>query len=115
MNSTSLCSLAGRYDNTIPPRFLAPIDSLKIPTQDPQPWSAGQVQLLNLLEAEDINLMRIVWLRLVQARHEVELLRVNEWWIWNNEQKTSANLFNQMKNTNYVIVYTVKSFILEKK
>ena len=26
-----LCSLAGRYDNPIPPRFLAPIDSLKIP------------------------------------------------------------------------------------
>ncbi len=24
-------SLAGRYDNPIPPRFLAPIDSLKIP------------------------------------------------------------------------------------
>ncbi len=26
-----LCSLAGRYDNPIPTRFLAPIDSLKIP------------------------------------------------------------------------------------
>jgi hypothetical protein len=33
MNSASLCSLAGRYDNPIPPRFLAPIDSLKIPAQ----------------------------------------------------------------------------------
>jgi hypothetical protein len=31
MNSASLCSLAGRYDNPFPPRFLAPIDSLKIP------------------------------------------------------------------------------------
>ncbi len=31
MNSASLCSLAGRYDNPIPPRFLAPKDSLKIP------------------------------------------------------------------------------------
>ncbi len=31
MNSASLCSLAGWYDNPIPPRFLAPIDSLKIP------------------------------------------------------------------------------------
>ncbi len=30
MNSASLCSLAGRYDNPIPPRFLAPIDFLKI-------------------------------------------------------------------------------------
>jgi hypothetical protein len=31
LNSASLCSLAGRYDNPIPPRFLAPIDILKIP------------------------------------------------------------------------------------
>jgi hypothetical protein len=31
MNSATLCSLAGRYDNPIPPRFLAPIDFLKIP------------------------------------------------------------------------------------
>ncbi len=33
MNSASLCSLAGRYDNPIPTRFLAPIDCLKIPAQ----------------------------------------------------------------------------------
>ncbi len=31
MNSASLCSLAGRYDNPVPPRFLAPIDFLKSP------------------------------------------------------------------------------------
>jgi hypothetical protein len=31
MNSAILCSLAGRYDNPIPPRFLAPIEFLKIP------------------------------------------------------------------------------------
>jgi hypothetical protein len=31
MNSASLCSPAGRYDKPIPPRFLALIDSLKIP------------------------------------------------------------------------------------
>ena len=31
MNSASLCSLVGRYDNPIPTRFLAPIDCLKIP------------------------------------------------------------------------------------
>jgi hypothetical protein len=29
MNSATLCSLAGRYDNPIPPWFLAPIDSLQ--------------------------------------------------------------------------------------
>jgi hypothetical protein len=30
----SQCSLAGRYDNPIPSRFLAPIDCLKIPAQE---------------------------------------------------------------------------------
>ena len=30
INSASLCSLAGRYDNTIPTRFLAPTDCLKV-------------------------------------------------------------------------------------
>ncbi len=33
MNSASLCSLAGRYENPIPPQCLAPIDFLKIPAQ----------------------------------------------------------------------------------
>ncbi len=33
MNSVSLCSLAGRYENPIPPWCLAPIDFLKIPAQ----------------------------------------------------------------------------------
>jgi hypothetical protein len=31
MNSASLCSLAARYNNFLPPRFLATIDCLKIP------------------------------------------------------------------------------------
>jgi hypothetical protein len=35
MNTASLCSLAGRYDNPIPPRFLALIDCLKIPALVP--------------------------------------------------------------------------------
>jgi hypothetical protein len=33
IDSTSLCSQAGRYDNPIPSRFLAPIDCSKIPAQ----------------------------------------------------------------------------------
>ncbi len=32
-NSARLCSLAGRYDNPISTRFIAPIDCLKIPAQ----------------------------------------------------------------------------------
>jgi hypothetical protein len=33
IDSASLCSLAGRYDNHIPTRFLAPIDCVKILAQ----------------------------------------------------------------------------------
>jgi len=33
IESAWLCSLEGRYDNTIPTRFLAPIDCYKIPAQ----------------------------------------------------------------------------------
>ncbi len=33
IDSASLCSLAGRYDNPIPTRFLAPKDCSKIPAQ----------------------------------------------------------------------------------
>ncbi len=40
MNSASLCSLAGRYDNPLPPRFLAPIASLKIPAQSAKLFSS---------------------------------------------------------------------------
>jgi hypothetical protein len=43
MNSASLCSLAGRYDNPIPTRCLAPIDFLKIPAQA---TSAGGINTL---------------------------------------------------------------------
>jgi hypothetical protein len=35
INSVSLCSLAGRYDNPIPSRCLAPIEFLKIPALVP--------------------------------------------------------------------------------
>jgi hypothetical protein len=42
MNSASLCRQAVRYNNPIPPRFLAPIDCLKIPAGIFKPlWSPG--------------------------------------------------------------------------
>jgi hypothetical protein len=41
MNSASLCSLAGRYNNPIPTRFLASIDCLKIPAQHRVSKTAG--------------------------------------------------------------------------
>jgi hypothetical protein len=48
MNSASICSLAGRYDNPIPTQFLAPIDCLKIPALADQ---------LLLIPATDNNLV----------------------------------------------------------
>jgi hypothetical protein len=36
------CSLAGRYDNPLPPRFLAPIDSLKIPALEARGGFGGE-------------------------------------------------------------------------
>ncbi len=39
IDSASLCSLAGRYDNPIPTRFLALIDCSKIPALKRQDWS----------------------------------------------------------------------------
>jgi len=46
MNSASLCSLAGRYDNPIPPQCLAPVDFLTIPGQRTmtQGLTQGQAQ-----------------------------------------------------------------------
>ncbi len=46
MNSASLCSLAGRYDNPIPPRFLVPIDSLKIPALMPHMQNGNCCRML---------------------------------------------------------------------
>jgi hypothetical protein len=40
----SVCILAGRYDNPISTRFLAPIDRLKIPAQS-SPWNRRTVGL----------------------------------------------------------------------
>jgi hypothetical protein len=39
MNSASLCSLAGRYENPIPPQCLAPIEFLKIPALSDAGWA----------------------------------------------------------------------------
>ncbi len=45
-------SLAGRYDNPIPARFLAPIDCLKIPALVTQPGGIGSLgSILGLLNS----------------------------------------------------------------
>jgi hypothetical protein len=44
INSASLCSLAGRYENPIPPRCLAPIDFLKILAQAAQHGGIGSLE-----------------------------------------------------------------------
>ncbi len=55
MNSASLCSLAGRYDNPIPPQFLAPIDFLcysplsRILTADPKNLEGQKFKVLQTI------------------------------------------------------------------
>jgi hypothetical protein len=61
MNSASLCILAGRYDNPIPPLFLAPIDSLKIPAQAPY---AGGIDSLESIAGLVENLKYRLWIRI---------------------------------------------------
>jgi hypothetical protein len=39
MDSASLCSLVGQYDNPVPTGFLAPTDCSKIPAQ--ATWAGG--------------------------------------------------------------------------
>ncbi len=60
MNFASLCSLAGRYDNHLPPQFLAPIDSLKIPAQVfwPEPDLRLPPSLLSLSHSRLMLLVR---------------------------------------------------------
>ncbi len=54
MNSASLCSLAGRYDNPIPTLFLAQIDCFKIPALytlpllDALSWDVSAMRKLQL-------------------------------------------------------------------
>jgi hypothetical protein len=47
-HSARMCSLAGRYDNPIPTRFLAPNDCLKIPALDFVPSSCYHRLLADL-------------------------------------------------------------------
>jgi hypothetical protein len=48
MNSVNLCSLAGRDDNPMPPRFLAPIEFLKIP-------ALGKPHVYIVIRIEELN------------------------------------------------------------
>jgi hypothetical protein len=50
IDSKSLCSLAGRYDNHIPTRFPAPIDYSKIPAQGSrkEAWTISQWAMLRV-------------------------------------------------------------------
>ncbi len=51
MNSASLCSLAGRYENLIPPRCLAPIDFVVPARQAFKPGGIGSLEsILELLK-----------------------------------------------------------------
>ncbi len=62
MNSVSLCSLAGRYDNPIPTRFLAPIDCLKIPSLVIQCVDRKLKAADQLIYAEDDDILHVAFI-----------------------------------------------------
>jgi hypothetical protein len=73
MNSASLFSLAGRCDNPIPPRFLAPRDFLKIPAQATLRGGMRSLEsILGLLKGLKI---RALLLRHVDGRMAVEPIK----------------------------------------
>ncbi len=53
IDPASLCSLAGRYDNPIPTRFLATIDCSKIPALNPFIGGLFQIWTSNIGEARE--------------------------------------------------------------
>ncbi len=68
MNSASLCSLAGRYENPIPPRCLAPIDFLKIPALQFEPQRRHSTQLLYYYYASfTIGDPDVIWTRSIAS------------------------------------------------
>jgi hypothetical protein len=62
MNSVSLCSLAGRYDNPIPTRFLAPIDCLTIPSLVIQCVDRKLKAADQLIYAEDDDMLHVAFI-----------------------------------------------------
>ena len=62
MNSVSLCSLAGRYDNPIPTRFLAPMDCLKIPSLVIQCVDRKLKAADQLIYAEDDDMLHVAFI-----------------------------------------------------
>ncbi len=71
MNSASLCSLAGRYENPIPPRCLAPIDFLKIPALTEK---LLRIRFLSLFRVPGTALSLDDW----KIRQDVQIVHGNE-------------------------------------
>jgi hypothetical protein len=70
MNSASLCGLEGQYDNPIPPRFLASIDSLKIPAHRPVSLAGGIHKFYSTYKEPEPGFLGIL-LRVL--RHEISV------------------------------------------
>jgi hypothetical protein len=85
MNSTSLCSLAGRYDNPIPTWFLAPIDCLKIPA---------------LFESSIICYIHMQYRYLVFKKYGIETQIKNKNTVWDFLLKIS---FESLKNSKQIL------------
>jgi hypothetical protein len=101
MNSASLCSLAGRYDNPIPPRFLAPIDFLKIPAQyaadNPMPEStlSPHSGTMNLANGSWLNfLVPTVQYLQIKSMHRKQTLAIRvPYEVWHFQGTVSRDFF----------------------
>jgi hypothetical protein len=61
VNSASLCSLAGRSDNHIPTRFLAPMDCLKNPALAGRYDKPISIPFLAPIDSSNIRALKKIW------------------------------------------------------
>ncbi len=102
MNSASLCSLAGRYDNPILPRFLAPIDCLKIPALESADSRIGGER------GEGFH-NRVQWILLFFRKLRKRTL----WWV-QNLNLSGKSAYHVFAN-NFFLLHFLKTFSTDLK
>jgi hypothetical protein len=93
MNSVSLCRLAGRYDNPIPTRFLAPIDRLKIPALGSNP----SILRHGVIRGAMFYIVKLTpyWQKIERKKHKI-LQLLTLYFIVHNTISSSPNLMHNV-------------------
>ncbi len=106
-NSASLCSLAGRHDNPIPSRFLAPIDCLKIPAQST--FTFCLLPSKRHLDAFRFSLFRTCVQDRVRMEPNICVIRISKrHWQWS---RINIWCWYVYRVSNYVCTHTVSVFV----